>query len=230
MGFAIPAGVVAYAYPQLLKFGHIHQPEIGALVQTITPELAAGLHLQRDFGIIVSDVSPGGPADGAGLKIQDIILSVDDKPAESLPLFTQSLYMHGSGEMARIKVLRGSQQVELRIPLEERPHKADSLVDSADPEKNLVSPLGILGIELTLDLAKSLPDLRIPTGVVVAAKTLGGNGEVPLQTGDVIHGVNGTTITTLGELRDSMAKLKAGDAVALLIERYGQMIYVSFSL
>ena len=77
LGFAIPSGVVAAAYPQLLKYGHVHQPAIGALVQTITPELAAGLHLQRDFGVIVSDVVTGGPADTAGLKIQDIILSVD---------------------------------------------------------------------------------------------------------------------------------------------------------
>ena len=61
LGFAIPAGVVAFAYPQLLKYGHIHQPEIGAIVQTITPELAAALHLHRDFGVIVSDVLPGGP-------------------------------------------------------------------------------------------------------------------------------------------------------------------------
>src|SRR6202047_1437222 len=62
LGFAIPAGVVAFAYPQLLKYGHIHQPEIGVIVQTITPELAEGLHLQRDFGVIVSDVVPGSPA------------------------------------------------------------------------------------------------------------------------------------------------------------------------
>jgi serine protease Do len=74
LGFAIPAGVVAYAYPQLVKYGHIHEPEIGAILQTITPELAAGLHLPRDYGVIVSDVVPGGPADQAGLKIQDIIV------------------------------------------------------------------------------------------------------------------------------------------------------------
>ncbi len=230
LGFAIPAGVLAFAYPELLKFGHIHQPEIGAIVQSITPELAAGLHLQKDFGIIVSDVSPGGPADAAGLKIQDVIVSVDGTPAESLPLFTQSLYLHQSGEMAKLTILRGTQQIPLEVPLIERPHKADSLVDSADPAKNLVSPLGILAIELNLDLAKSLPDLRIPTGVAVAAKTLGGSGEVPLQTGDVIHGFNGKPITTLAELRDAVAKLKPGDAVALLIERYSQLIYVSFSL
>jgi serine protease Do len=231
LGFAIPAGVVAYAYPQLLKYGHVHQPAIGALVQTITPDLAAGLHLARDFGIIVSDISPGGPADEAGLRIQDIILSVDGAPVGTLPLFAHSLFLHKSGEQAKMEVLRGSDRARLNIPLVERPRKEDSLADIADPAKNLVRPLSILGIELTLDLADSLPELRIPTGVIVAARTLGsGTVEIPLQTGDVIHGVNGTTITTLDALREAVAKPKPGDAVVLQIERYGQLIYVSFSL
>lgn len=110
-------------------------------------------------------------------------------------------------------------------------HKEDSLADIADPTKNLVRPLSILGIELTLDLAQSLPDLRIPSGVIVAARTLGsGTVEIPLQTGDVIHGVNGTTITTLDGLRQALAKQQPGDSIALHIERFGQLIYVSFTL
>ena len=231
LGFAIPAGVLAFAYPQLLKYGHIHQPEMGAIIQTITPELAAGLQLQRDFGIIVSDVSPGGPADTAGLRIQDIILSVDGTPTGSLPLFTHSLYMHGSGERARVEVLRGSQRLQLDISLIERPHKEDSLIDIADPEKNAVRRLGIIGIELNLRLAQSLPELRIPTGVIVAAMTEGdASRDIPLQTGDVIHGLNGAPITTLAGLREALAKVKTGDAVALQLERLGQLIYVSFTL
>jgi serine protease Do len=229
IGFAIPAGVVAYAYPQLVKYGHIHEPEIGAILQTITPELTAGLHLPRDYGVIVSDVVPGGPADQAGLRIQDIIVRVDGIRTGSLPLFSQSLYMHGSGEHAKLEVLRGSDRLQLDVSLAERPHKVDSLVDSVDPVKNLISHLGILGIELNPDLAHSLPDLRIPSGFIVAAKTSGsGIGEVPLQTGDVIHGLNGTTVTSLADLREGLAKLAPGDAVVLLIERYGQLIYVSF--
>ena len=230
LGFAIPAGVVAYAYPQLLKYGHIHQPEIGAIIQTITPELAAGLHLRRDFGVIVSDVLPGGPADSAGLRAQDIILGVDGGSAGSLPLFTQSLYMHASGERVKFTVLRGSDELQVEIALIDKPHKTDSLVDRVDPKKNLVRRLGILGIELDLDLAQSLPDLRIPTGIIVAGKTLGANGEIPIQTGDVIHALNGATITTLAGLRGALDNLKAGDAVALMVERYGQLIYVSFLL
>jgi S1-C subfamily serine protease len=75
-----------------------------------------------------------------------------------------------------------------------------------------------------------LPDLRILTGVIVAARTSGSRtAEIPLQTGDVIHGFNGTTITTLDGLREALAKQKSGEAVALQIERYGQIFYVSFS-
>jgi serine protease Do len=230
LGFAIPAGVVAAAYPQLLKYGHVHQPAIGALVQTISPELAAGLHLQRDFGVIVSDVVTGGPADTAGLKIQDIILSVDGVAVGSLPLFAQTIYIHKSGEHARLEVLRGADHVQLKVPLLERPHKEDSLADMADPVKNVVRPLNILGVELTVELAQALPDLRIPTGVIVAARTLGTRtGEIPLQTADVIHGFNGTPVTTLEGLRAELAKIKPGEAVALQIERHGQIFYVSFT-
>jgi serine protease Do len=229
LGFAIPAGVVAFAYPQLVKYGHIHEPEIGAILQTITPELAAGLRLQRDFGVIVSDVVPGGPADRAGLRIQDIIVSVDGTPTGSLPLLSQSLYMHGTGEHAKLEVLRGSDRIQLDVSLAERPHKVDSLVDSVDPVKNLVPHLAILGVELNPDLAHSLPELRIPSGIIVAAKTLGaGTAEVPLQTGDVIHGLNGVTVTSMADLREGLAKMATGDAVVLLIERFGQLIYVSF--
>lgn len=229
LGFAIPAGVVASAYPQLLKFGHVHQPTIGALVQTITPELAAGLRLQHDFGVLVSDVVPGGPADTSGLKIQDIILGVDGAGVGTLPQFAQTLYMHKTGERAHVEILRGSDRLQLDILLVERPHKEDSLADLADPIKNLVRPLDILGIELSLDLAHSLPDLRIPTGVIVAARTLGARtGEIPLQTGDVIHGLNGAPITTIDGLRQALAALKPGQPVALQIERHEQIFFVSF--
>lgn len=229
LGFAIPAAVISSAYPQLLKYGHVHQPSIGALVQTITPELAAGLRLKRDFGVIVSDIVPGGPADTVGLKVQDIILSVDGSATGSLPLFSLSLNVHKSGEHAKLVVLRGSEHLPLDVVLMEKMHKEDNLAEAADPVKNLVRPLNILGIEVTLDLAKSLPDLRIPTGVIVAARTAGTRtAEIPLQVGDVIHGFNGSPVTTLEGLRSVLAQQKPGDAVALQIERYGQTFYVSF--
>ena len=229
LGFAIPAVEVAYAYPQLLKFGHIHRPEIGLIAQAITPEIAAGLHLQRDFGVVAADVVPGEPADTAGLKIQDIILSVDGTRTTSLPLFVSTLYMHKAGEIAKFEVLRGADRLHFDVRLMTRPHKMDSLADVADPAKDLLPRLGILGVELKPALLPSLPDLRITTGVIVAARTQGTETqEIQLQTGDVIHAVNGTAITDMAGLRTELASLKPGDAVVLQVERYSQLIFVSF--
>jgi serine protease Do len=229
LGFAIPAGVVTSAYPQLLKYGHVHQPTIGVLVQTVTPDLAAGLHLDRNFGVLVSDVIPSGPADVAGMKIQDIILGVNGMPTGTLPLFAHSLNLHRSGDHVRIEVLRGTERQTLDVILAEKPHKEDSLADLADPVKNLVRPLNLLGVELTPELVNSLSDLRISTGVIVVARTQGSRtSEIPLQTGDVIHSLNGTTITTLDGLREALSKAKVGDAIALQIERYGQLYFIAF--
>jgi serine protease Do len=231
LGFAIPSGIIAYAYPQLLKYGRVHQPSMRAFLQTITPDLAAGLHLARSFGVIVADVVPGGPADKADLRIQDIILSVDGTAIESLPLLAHCLLLHKAGEPVQMGVLRGSTRVKLQISLIDEPPKTDVLAERADPEKNLVRPLSLLGIAIDFDLARSLPPLRIPMGVVVAARTLGSRtADIPLQTGDVIHSVNGASVITLEGLRDLLAAQKPGDAIVLQIERYGQLMYLSFTL
>src|SRR5258708_3747543 len=58
LGFAIPCGVVQVVYDQLRKYGHLHRPEIGVQLQTISPEMAQGLRLPRNYGVIISDVVP----------------------------------------------------------------------------------------------------------------------------------------------------------------------------
>jgi serine protease Do len=72
------------SYHQLRTFGELHQGQIGANLQTVTPDLARGLQLQQDWGVIVSDLLPGGPR-SAGLRVADIVVSVDGKPMDSLP-------------------------------------------------------------------------------------------------------------------------------------------------
>jgi serine protease Do len=228
LGFAIPSVMVSFAYPQLKKYGHIHRGEMGVAVQSVTPALATGLHLARDWGVIVSDVMPGGPAASAGLKIQDIILSVDGRNIDSLPLFGFTLFTQPPREALKIDVLRGTDRVPLDIPVIERMHHADQLTDLVNPEENLVKRLGILGVEIDSKVASLVPDLRDPTGVIVVARAAGSaGGENSLTTGDVIHAVNGSPITSMAGLRSALDKMAPGVPMVLQIERDQSFTFVT---
>jgi serine protease Do len=231
LGFAIPSAVVAEALPQLKKYGHIHKGEIGASVQSITPILAEALNLPRGSGVLVSDVDPDGPAGKAGLHVQDILLSADGREVDNLPMFAFYLMMHRGGESVDLTILRGTQTLDLKVPVVEPPHNVDHLADEVDSAKNLVSKLGILGIEIDSKIQALLPDLRNPTGIIVAAKAAGAGGEqVPLSIGDVIHAINGAPVSNLDDLRNALKKLQPGAAVALQVERDGHLTYVGFQM
>ncbi|MGH9613168.1 MAG: S1C family serine protease, partial [Bryobacteraceae bacterium] len=76
IGFAVPSNMARSVYRQIRRDGHVNRGQIGVKVQTVTPALATGLKLPQDWGVLVSDVEPDGPADNAGVKIGDIILTL----------------------------------------------------------------------------------------------------------------------------------------------------------
>lgn len=229
LGFAIPCGVVHVVYEQLRKYGHLHRPEMGVQLQTISPEMAA-LGLARNFGVIISDVTPGGPAEGAGVRIGDILLTIDGKNAESLPYVAFHLFSLEGGEKVQLQVLRGTQQMSFEVPLKVHPHEMDQVSALADPEKSLVPQLGILGVEIDSKIASMIDDLRDPYGIIVAARAAGATGEVPLATGDVIRSLNGQPMTTLDRLRSAVKAVAPGGPIVLQIQRDGKLQFVAFTL
>jgi len=230
LGFAIPCGVVHVVYEQLRKYGHLHRPEIGVQLQTISPEMAQGLKLARNYGVIISDVAPGGPAETAGVRIGDILLSIDGRHADSLPYVAFHTLSRSAGERIRFEVLRGATQIGLDITLKEHPHEMDQVSALADPEKSLVSQLGILGVEIDKNIASMIQDLRDPYGIIVAARAAGAVGEIPLTTGDVIRSFNGEPMTTLDRLRAALKALPPNAPIVLQIQREGKLQFVTFSL
>ena len=230
LGFAIPCGVVHVVYEQLRKYGHLHRPEIGVQLQTISPEMAQGLKLARNYGVIISDVVPGGPAEAAGVRVGDILLTIDGRNADSLPYVAFHTLSRSAGEKIRFEVLRGATQIGFDITLKEHPHEMDQVSAFADPEKSLVSQLGILAVEIDKNIASMIADLRDPYGIIVAARAAGAAGEIPLTAGDVIRSFNGEPMTTLDRLRAALKALPPNAPIVLQIQREGKLQFVTFSL
>jgi serine protease Do len=231
IGFAIPSNMVQSVYQQLRKKGHVHRGEIGAVVQDITPVLAGGLELPRHSGVIVADVERDGPAEAAGLKQGDIVLSLDGHPSDSAREFEMAFYRRQKGDKVTVQVLRRGQELAMNVEVAEQQEDDDFLANMVTPEKNLVARLGILCIEIDRKIAKLMPDLRKEEGLIVAGKSHEGQGRyIDLQQGDVIHAINNLPIASLDTFRTILAGLKQGAPVVLLIERDAVFHYIEFEI
>ncbi len=231
IGFAAPSNIVRNVYEQIKLTGYVRRGEIGVHAQTITPTLAGGLGLNRDWGAVIGDVYPGSPAEQAGLQIGDIILSVEGKVMENGRQFHVNLYGRPVGQRVGIEVLRVGQMLKFQVPVYERSDDTNRFSFMVSPDENLVPRLGILAIDLTPQAVALLPGLRARSGVVVAARSPDAiYGRVALAPGDVIHALNGKPITSLAQLRKAIESIGVGQPVVLQVERRGRLEYIAFEI
>ena len=230
LGFAIPASTVQFVSEELKRHGHVDRTEIQATAQAITPTLAAGLGLKQDWGVLISDVTPDGPADIAGLLVQDIVLTVDGRPITGLPGLSAALYQHPPDQDVALTVLRGSSRISLEISALQRYDQEEDLSVLATPN-NRIARLGIFAADLEYNFQSVVGNFRSPGGVVVVAQTSGPNAlKLRLQAGDIIRSLNTTPMGSVDQLRTAVRAFNSGDPVVLQIERGEKLQYVAFEM
>jgi serine protease Do len=230
LGFAAPSNIVRSVYDQIRKFGRVRRGDIGVRAQTLTPVLAAGLGLSRDRGAILADVLPGSPAERAGLRPGDVVLSLDTKPIENGRQLQVNLYRRTAGDSVQLEISRNNEVSKATVTVAERFNAENGA--PVDPRNNLVPRLGILAVNLDPGVARMIPVLRVSTGVVVASAVAGAvpSRDGGLAAGDVIYAVNQTPVAEIATLRKVLGDLKSGDPAVLHIERRGTLMYVAFTV
>ncbi|HKQ19832.1 MAG TPA: trypsin-like peptidase domain-containing protein [Candidatus Eisenbacteria bacterium] len=229
IGFAAPSNIARSVWTQIRKHGRVRRGVIGVSAQTITPGLATALSLPQDWGVILSDVTPGSPAAQEGLRAGDIVLALDGKPMENGRQFDINVYRRDVGDSTTVQVRRGDQRFFVRVPVMERQDDPSRFADRVRADKNLVARLGVLAFPIDSTLVPLMPWLRSSGGVVVAAWAADAPYvESGLQPGDVILSVNGKDVATLEALNATVAALAPGQVAALYVDRLGRRLFVTF--
>ena len=226
IGFAIPSNVIRYAYASLRRDGHVHRAQIGIMARTITPPLALAFNLQPDTGVLVEDVLPDGPADKAGVKVGDVILSIGQTSLRNVRDLSLQLYEYTIGNMADLQILRDQTRLKVRVTVTEKDSELLRFADLVNPDKDIVAKLGILCLTVDDRIRQILP-LRYDEGVLVAA--FAGPSSYfgdQLKEGDVIHAVNGHRITSIEMLREELDNTKRDLPVILQVERNGTLTFL----
>jgi serine protease DegQ len=121
IGFAIPAATVVEVVNELLDDGEATHAFVGILPTQVTPPLAQEFGLEQSDGVLVLDVTQGGPADRAGIERGDVIVGVGDRDIATVEQFLGEIRNADPGERVPITVLRDGDEQVIEVELGDRP-------------------------------------------------------------------------------------------------------------
>ena len=231
LGFAAPSNIVKTVFEQIRAGGRVRRGTIGVYAQTITPTLASAMKLSQDWGVIIGDVFPQTPAAAAGLRIGDVVVSLDGKRMENGRQFEVNLYRRAVGDTVTVEVLRGNEPLKFPVAVAEREDDPARFAEMVTPERNIVPRLGVLALDIDERVASMLGELRLPHGVLVAAISADAPiSEQGLEAGDVIVSFNGQPVSNLADLRSAVGRLPTRAAVVIQVQRVGQLMFVALEV
>ena len=235
IGFAIPADLAESITNRLMSGQPIVRGYLGAGVQDVAKEVAESLGVKANTGVLVAEVTRGGPAEKAGVQNGDIILTLNGRPVNSREELVRGVALTEPGKPLNLQVLRAGKTVALVATAGVRPSDTAQAnrnnpegggtqgPEAAQPGKT--TQLGLALSPIT-DAARRQFDIRTGTeGVLIAGVADGSDAaRKGLRPGDVILSINQQSVNSPKAVADLVAAAaKAGrQSVFLLINRAGQ--------
>jgi Do/DeqQ family serine protease len=222
IGFAIPANMVRVVVASARNGGKaVKRPWLGARLQAVTPEIAETIGLKAPAGALVASVTPESPAARAGLKLSDLIVSIDGQPVEDPNAFDYRFATRPLGGTAQLEVQRNGRLVKLTVPLETAP-------DTGRDEITITAPSPFQGAKVA-NISPALADeLHLDSGsegvVVIALTGDGMAANVGFRKGDIILSVNNKKILKTTDLERAVREARRLWRITLM--RGGQQIQV----
>ncbi|RMF95526.1 MAG: Do family serine endopeptidase [Candidatus Schekmanbacteria bacterium] len=224
LGFAIPINLAREVFQQLKERGRVVRGWLGVYIQKVLPEMVEFFKIDKPAGALVSEVTPNGPADKAGIKRGDIIINfdgVDIKDSNDLPLIVARRRV---GKKVNVTVMRDGKKIVFPVVLGEL--KDELLIEeSSEQEKGL----NIFGMRIEYFTAKEANrmDIGEEEGLYVVDVYDSSQAEDKgIRRGDRILEVNKRQTNTISEFKKALKKNERGIAL-VLIKRGSNTFFVT---
>ena len=218
LAFAIPIDVVANVKTQLMAKGKVERGRIGVGIQEVSQSLAQSFGLDRPHGALVASVEPGGPADKAGLKTGDVILSMDGKAVERSNELPPKVANIRPGGKTTLEIWRDKKKQQVAVTVGEL--KSDKVAAAETPGE--AASAGKLGLALRSLTEAERRQLDGAQGVVVEEAS-GAAARAGIRPGDLITQINGKPVKSVEDVRKLVPE---EGLVALLVRRGDASLYV----
>ena len=119
LGFAVPSNVVRVVSERIIADGRITRPGLGATTRMVTPGLAAEKELQVQQGALVDALARGGPAEAAGIQVNDVIVAIEGKRVTQGSNLSFLLLSHKPGDQVAVTLARGQDRLNVQVTLAE---------------------------------------------------------------------------------------------------------------
>lgn len=230
IGFAIPASTAKSVTDKLMRGETVERGYLGVQIVTLSSEAAAALGLPENTkGAYVGDVTADGPADKAGMKVEDIVVSVNGEAIDSSTELTRRVARAKVGDALRLEVLRDGRRQTLNVRAGRRPSEAELRAGSGEDEGEQATPsapagqaiegMTVTGITPALRQRYSIPD-GVNGVVVTAVEPRSKAGQMQMPAGTVIMRANNRVVSSAADLKAAVdAARSAGRPGVLLLVR-----------
>ena len=244
IGFAIPSNLAKPVIDQLRQYGHPRRGWIGVRIQSVSAELAEGLHLPAAKGALIASVTPQGPAESAGIKQGDVVLKFDGKDVSEMRGLPRIVAETPVGKSVDVTVWRKGKEVALSAKVGEYPENEDqasAAPASTDTQSDggdtaTSGKIDSLGVALAAldDKARAKYNLANDAeGVLVTdVDQAGPAAEKDLRPGDLIVEVDQKAVKSPSDVRDRVKSAQDNGyrVVTLLVNRKGDFQWVAVKI
>ncbi|GGP27493.1 DegQ family serine endoprotease [Silvimonas amylolytica] len=220
LSFSIPIDIARNVEQQIVAHGKVTRGRLGITIQDVNQALAQSFGLKTPSGALVSGVEPDSPGAKAGLKAGDIVLKLNGKTVDNSSELPPAIANLAPGADATMQVWRNGKTLDVTAKVGEA---KDTRVASANPSQDH----GRLGISVR----PLSPDEKQESGIaggLVVEQVAGPAAQAGIEPGDVVLAINGTNVISADQLKSLVSK--AGDHVALLVQRGDARIFVPINL